>query len=136
MSSSWRPGAATAAYFLSEAGWQNPVLEQVLHFFFESVLETRLQMVGYTLGERQVSVPVPHRDARPFDAHFLAHTKAEVPTGATVRRVLEAADRVSPKRPRACMTRVVTSSTRTARLGARDWTVNRLALTMLLNARL
>lgn len=113
------PGGATAAYFLGEAGRRvlvlekealprykacggglsTEMLEKVFPFSFESVIEARIQTVGYTLGERRVSVPVPQQSIRTvmrdrFDAHLLAHAKAEVRPGVAVRRVTEAADRV------------------------------------------
>jgi geranylgeranyl reductase family protein len=112
------PGGATAAYFLGEAGRRVLVLEKatlprykpcggglspfVLRHFpfpFEPVIESTVSAISYAFRGRTVTVPVRGQDVclvmrDRFDAHILAHARAEVRTGAAVRSVRELADRV------------------------------------------
>lgn len=113
------PGGATAAYFLGEAGRRVLVLEKealprykacggglsahmlekIFPFSFESVVETRVKTVVYAFGGRTITIPTPDHAVRTvmrdkFDAHLLAHVRAEVRTGVAVRKVTELADRV------------------------------------------
>jgi len=114
------PGGATAAYCLGEAGKRVLViekdtlprykpcggglslrmLEQVFPFSFDEVIEARVRTATFALGQREIRVPLPERGLatvrrEKFDAHILAHAKADVRTGAAVRKVTERDDRVS-----------------------------------------
>lgn len=113
------PGGATAAYFLGEAGQRVLVLEketlprykacggglsadmlaEIFPFPFEEVIETQVKAIAYTFGQSTIAIPLPDhlvctvmRDR--FDAHILAHARAEVRQGMAVRKVTETADRV------------------------------------------
>ncbi|HLF26744.1 MAG TPA: geranylgeranyl reductase family protein [Anaerolineae bacterium] len=113
------PGGATAAYFLGEAGRRVLVLEketlprykpcggglsvrmleETFPFSFEPVLESRVKAVAYAFGDRTVRLPVPDQAVRTvmrdrFDAHILAHARAEVHQGVGVHAVNERDDRV------------------------------------------
>ena len=113
------PGGATAGYFLAEAGQRvlilerdTPprykacggglsahVLEDIFPFSFAPVIETRVQTITWALGQRSAEFPVPAQAVRTvmraqFDAYLLAHTRAEVRPGQTVRKVEELSDRV------------------------------------------
>lgn len=113
------PGGATAAYFLGEAGKHVLVLEKetlprykpcggglsahmlekIFPFSFESVIETRVHTVAYAFGASTVGTPAPEHEVRTvmrdkFDAHILAHAKADARTGVAVREVTETNDRV------------------------------------------
>jgi geranylgeranyl reductase family protein len=113
------PGGATAAYFLGEAGKRVLVLEKEtlprykacggglsahmlekhFPFSFEPVIETRVKSFAYALGGQAITIPLTAPTMRMvmrdrFDAHLLAHAKAEVRQGVAVRSVTEAADRV------------------------------------------
>ena len=113
------PGGATAGYFLAEAGQQvlilekdvpprykacggglsAHVLEQIFPFSFEPVIEARVQTTTWVMGRWSVEIPVPAQAVRTvmraeFDAFLLAHTRAEVRPGQTVRKTEELADRV------------------------------------------
>ena len=113
------PGGATAGYFLAEAGQRvlilekdvpprykacggglsAHVLEQIFPFSFEPVIEARVLSSTWVLGRWSVEVPVPAQALRTvmraqFDAFLLAHTRAEVRPGQTVRKTEELADRV------------------------------------------
>ena len=112
------PGGATAAFFLGEAGKKVLVLEketlprykacggglstgllEQFPFSFEPVIESRVRAITYTLGKRSVTVPLPDRPMRTvmrddFDAHILAHARAEVRQGCAVKSVRELDDRV------------------------------------------
>ena len=110
------PGGATAAYFLAEAGQRVLVLEKatpprykacggglsahmlasVFPFAFDPVIETHIDAVTWARGARRVTMPIAGHALRTvmradFDAHLLAHTRAEVRTGVTVKRVTETA---------------------------------------------
>lgn len=112
------PGGGTAAFFLGEAGKRVLVLEKEtlprykacggglsayllrqFPFSFDSVIESRVKSISYSLGNREVSMPL-HQGAMcmvmrdRFDAHILEHTKAEVRQGTAVRKVTEYDDRV------------------------------------------
>ena len=112
------PGGATAAFFLGEAGKKVLVLEketlprykacggglstgllEQFPFSFEPVIESRVRAITYTRGKRTVTVPLPDRPMRmvmrdDFDAHILAHTRAEVRQGCAVKSVRELDDRI------------------------------------------
>jgi len=113
------PGGATAAYFLGEAGKRVLVLEKeylprykpcggglslrmleaMFPFTFEPVIETQVKTVAFALGRREITLSVPARSVAmvmrdKFDAHLLAHARAEVRQGIAVRRVTETMDRV------------------------------------------
>lgn len=112
------PGGATAAYFLGEAGLRVLVLEKEtlarykacggglsahmlkqFPFSFDPVIESRINAISYALGEHTITVPLPDgsvcvvmRDR--FDAHILAHARAEIQQGVTVAKVRETSDHV------------------------------------------
>lgn len=112
------PAGSTAAYFLGEAGRRVLVLEkerlprykpcggglaagllEQFPFSFDPVIESRVRSISYALAGRTVTVPVANgavymvmRDR--FDAHVLAHARAEVRDGTPVRSVTELEDRV------------------------------------------
>lgn len=112
------PGGAAAAYFLGQAGQQVLVLEKEtlprykacgggvsadllkqFPFSFEPVIESRARSVSYALWKLEVTIPIPEHSIQMvmrdrFDAHLLAHTRAEIRQGANVRRVIEEIDRV------------------------------------------
>jgi geranylgeranyl reductase family protein len=113
------PGGATAGYFLAEAGQRvlilekdHPprykacggglsahLLEQIFPFSFEPVIEVQVQTVTWAKGDWSVEFPVTVQAVRTvmraqFDAFLLAHTRAEVRPGQTVRKTEELADRV------------------------------------------
>lgn len=113
------PGGATAAHFLGEAGRRVLVLEketlprykpcggglsirfleEQFPFSFEPVIETRVKSIHYTLDGRSVTIPLRDRMMGTvmrdrFDAHILAHARAEVRQGWAVRSVTEMPDRV------------------------------------------
>ncbi len=114
------PAGATAAYFLGEAGRRVLVLEketlprykacgggfsanmlaEIFPFSFEPVIETRIRAVAYALGQRTITIPIPDYAVRTvsrdrFDAHILAHARADVRQGVAVRSVTETKDRVT-----------------------------------------
>ena len=114
------PGGVTAAYFLGEAGKRVLVLEKetlprykacggglsahmlesIFPFSFEPVIETRVRAVAYAFRGRTITIPVPDYAVRTvmrdkFDAHILAHARAEVRTSVVVRKVKEMHNRVS-----------------------------------------
>jgi len=114
------PGGGTAAYFLAEAGQRVLVLEKatpprykacggalsahmlagIFPFAFDRVVETHVDAVTWARGARRVTVPVERQAIQTvmradFDAHLLAHTRAEVRPGVTVRRVIETAEQVA-----------------------------------------
>ncbi len=114
------PGGGTAAYFLAEAGQRVLVLEKatpprykacggglsahmlaaIFPFAFDPVVETHVAAVTWAKGQRRVTVPVERHAIQTvmradFDAHLLAHTRAEVRPGVTVRRVRESAEHVT-----------------------------------------
>ncbi|MBI3362268.1 MAG: geranylgeranyl reductase family protein [Chloroflexi bacterium] len=114
------PAGGTAAYFLGEAGRRVLVLEKEIlprykacggglsirflettfPFSFESVIEHDVKAITYAFGGRTVTVPLRRRSIRMvmrdrFDAHLLAQAKAEVRTGAAIRKVAELPDRVT-----------------------------------------
>ena len=113
------PGGGTAAYFLGEAGKRVLVLEKEIlprykacggglsanllkqfPFSFEPVIESRVQSISYVLGKQDVTFPLPKRPMAmvmrdQFDAHLLAHTKADILQGTAVRKVTEVGDRVT-----------------------------------------
>src|SRR5512146_3426136 len=112
------PGGSTAAYFLGEANLSVLVLEKesmpryktcggalpanifdLFPFTFDPVIESRVEAVSFALKERRVTIPIPDNPVRmvmrkDFDAYLLAHVRAEVRSGKTVRRVIEENDRV------------------------------------------
>jgi geranylgeranyl reductase family protein len=112
------PGGSTAAYFLGEAGMRVLLLEketlpryktcgggisahllEQFPFSFDPVIESRVHATAYDLRRRSVTIPMPDRPMRmvmraDFDAHILAHTRAEVCQGTEVDKVAEASDRV------------------------------------------
>ncbi|HEX2978999.1 MAG TPA: geranylgeranyl reductase family protein [Anaerolineaceae bacterium] len=105
------PGGATAAFDLGEAGKKVLMIEkenlpryktcgggvslkmlEQFPFSFEPVIESRVSSVFYDFGQDRVNIPVENgsigmvmRDR--FDAHILAHAKADVNTRCTVRSV-------------------------------------------------
>jgi len=114
------PGGGTAAYFLSQAGLDVLVLEketfpryktcgggvspaflaQVFPFSFEPVLCSHVRTASYELGGQRVSMPLPPGKIgmvmrADFDAHILAHSRADVRFGAAVKEVSELTDRVT-----------------------------------------
>ena len=113
------PGGATAAYFLAEAGQRvlllekgvpprykacggglsAVMLESIFPFSFEPVIEARVRTITWAMGHRSIEVPAPAQAVRTvmrsqFDAHLLAHTRAEVRSNTAVRQVTELDDRV------------------------------------------
>ncbi|MCC6611836.1 MAG: geranylgeranyl reductase family protein [Anaerolineae bacterium] len=112
------PGGATAAYFLGEAGLRVLVLEKEtlprykacggglsahmlkqFPFSFDPVIESRINAISYALGEHTITVPLPDRSVcvvmrDRFDAHILAHARAEIQQGVTVAKVRETSDHV------------------------------------------
>jgi geranylgeranyl reductase family protein len=112
------PGGSTAAYFLGESGLRVLVLEketlpryktcgggvsagllEQFPFPFEPVIESRVKSISYALRNHMIRVPLPDQPVRmvmrqDFDAHILAHARAEVRQGEQVRKVEEKADRV------------------------------------------
>jgi geranylgeranyl reductase family protein len=113
------PGGATAGYFLAEAGQRvlilekdvpprykacggglsAHVLEKIFPFSFEPVIEAQVQTTTWVMGRWSVEVPVPAQAVRTvmraqFDAFLLAHTRADVRSGQTVRKTEQLADRV------------------------------------------
>src|SRR3990172_11660602 len=113
------PGGATAAYFLGEAGRRVLVLEketlprykpcggglsarmlkETFPFSFEPVIETQVKAVAYIFGGRAHVIPVPGGEVQTvmrdqFDAHILAHARAEVWQGLPLRHTTELNDRV------------------------------------------
>ncbi len=113
------PGGATAAYDLGQAGRRVLVLEKetlprykacggglslrlldkMFPFSFDSVIEARIQTATFALGRHEIRVPFPEHSLAAvmrdkFDAHILAHARADVRIGAAVRKVVEADDRV------------------------------------------
>ncbi len=113
------PGGASAAYFLGEAGQRVLVLEKetlpryktcgggistrmlnkYFPFSFEPVIETKVKAISYALGRTSITIPLPDRSMGMvmrdrFDAYILAHARAEVRQGVSVRGVTEIADRV------------------------------------------
>ena len=114
------PAGATAAYFLGAAGRRVLVLEKgtpprykpcggglsahmldkIFPFSFDPVVETRIQAVTYALGRHSVTVPVPDLGVQTvmrdrFDAHILAHARAEVRSGGGVHKVTETTEAVT-----------------------------------------
>ena len=108
------PAGGSAAYFLGEAGKRVLVLERErlpryktcggglstsflerqFPFSFEPVLQSRVKALSYAFDGRLVTIPVEPgvvcmvmRDQ--FDAHLLAHARAEVRQGVAVRNVIE-----------------------------------------------
>lgn len=112
------PAGSSAAYFLGEAGKHVLVLEkeslprykpcggglsarllEQFPFSFDPVIESRVRAISYALGGQTFTVPLSGRPVYMvmrdrFDAHILAHARAEVRQGTTVRSVTEAEDRV------------------------------------------
>ena len=113
------PGGATAAYFLAEAGQRVLLLERdvpprykacggglsahmletIFPFSFEPVIESQVRTITYDYGARSVEVPAAAQAVRTvmraqFDAHLLNHTRAEVRSKQTVRKVSESASGV------------------------------------------
>ncbi len=113
------PGGATAAYFLGQAGLRVLVIEketlprykpcggglsarmlkETFPFSFEPVIETQVKAVAYTFGGHAHVIPVPGGEVQTvmrdqFDAHILAHARAEVWQGLAVRHITELKDRV------------------------------------------
>lgn len=112
------PAGGTAAYFLGAAGQRVLVLEketlprykpcggglsggilEQFPFSFDPVIESRVKVIAYALGDRMVTVPLPDRSMRmvmrdDFDAFILSHAQAEVRPGVLVQSVQEHADRV------------------------------------------
>ncbi len=113
------PGGATAAYFLAEAGKQALVLEKAtfprykacggglsahllqkfFSFSFDPMTENQITEIAYTFGNRTFRVPLTNQEIRTvmradFDAYILAHSKADVRQGISVRKITEAIDRV------------------------------------------
>ena len=113
------PGGATAAYFLAEAGQRVLLLERdvpprykacggglsahmletIFPFSFEPVIESQVRTITYDYGARSVEVPAAAQAVRTvmraqFDAHLLNHTRAEVRSKQTVRKVSENASGV------------------------------------------
>lgn len=113
------PAGASAAYFLGEAGRRVLVieketlpryktcggglsvrfLEKTFPFSFEPVIERDMKAITYVFDGQTVTVPVGRRRLEMvmrdrFDAHLLAHAKAEVRQGTTVHGVNELPDRV------------------------------------------
>ena len=114
------PGGATAAYYLGQAGQRVLVLEKetlprykpcggglslrmldkMFPFSFEPVIEARVKTATFALGRREIRVPLPDRGLAmvmrdKFDAHILAHAKADVRTGVAVRKVIEVDDHIT-----------------------------------------
>lgn len=112
------PGGGTAAYFLGEArqhvlvlekesmprykpcggGLSSRLLEQ-FPFSFESVIESRVKAISYTLGKHTVTIQLSAKTMRMvmrdgFDAFILAHANVEVRQGVAVKKVHEKEDRV------------------------------------------
>lgn len=108
------PAGGTAACFLGEAGLRVLVLEKealpryktcggalsatlltsIFSFSFQDVFEARPQAMAYALGDRLITIRDPQRRLctvmrSRFDEKILAHARAEVITGATVRSVHE-----------------------------------------------
>lgn len=113
------PGGATAAYFLGEAGKKVLVLEKEIFprykacggglsadllaktfpFSFESIIENQIKEIVYAFGGRIFRVPLRGQAVRTvmradFDAYILAHSRAEVRQGISVRKVTETPDRL------------------------------------------
>ncbi|HKZ83965.1 MAG TPA: FAD-dependent monooxygenase [Anaerolineae bacterium] len=113
------PGGVTAAYFLGEAGRRVLVLEKEtlprykpcggglstrfledqFPFSFDSVIETRVKSIHYTLDGRTVTIPLRDRMMGMvmrdrFDAHILAYAHGEVRQGTAVCAVTETPDRI------------------------------------------
>jgi len=112
------PGGASAAFHLGEAGLNVVLLEKKtipryktcgggisagllaeFPFSFEPVIESKVDKVSYAFRRQRVTIPLPERQMQmvmraDFDAHILAHARAEVHPGTTVTRVTELDDRV------------------------------------------
>lgn len=113
------PGGATAAYFLAEArkkvlvlekaifprykacggGLSAHLLEKTFPFTFKPVIENQIREIVYAFGGRTFRVPLKDQAVQTvmradFDAYILAHSKAEVRQGVSVRKVTETADGV------------------------------------------
>jgi flavin-dependent dehydrogenase len=75
------------------------VLAETFPFPFEPVIEANVRTVTWAMGRRSVEFPVPAQEVRTvmraqFDAFLLAHSRAEIRSGQTVRHVEELPDRV------------------------------------------
>lgn len=113
------PAGGTAAYFLGEAGKRVlvlekaalprykacgggvslPFLQKTFPFSFEPVIERDVRSITYAFAGQATTVPLRRRTIQMvmrdrFDAHLLAHAKAEVRAGTAIRRVIEMPDRV------------------------------------------
>ena len=80
-------------------GLSTRILKETFPFSFEPVVETQVKAVAYTFGGRAHVIPVPGGEVQTvmrdqFDAHLLAHARAEVRPGVYVRNVIELEDRV------------------------------------------
>lgn len=115
------PAGASAAYYLGEADLRVLVLEKAelprykpcggglsaallaqFPFSFEPVIESQVTAISYAFGRHEIAVSLPPEQMRMvmrdvFDHYLLEQTQADVRQGATVRHVVEQADRVVAK---------------------------------------